>query len=376
MQMLFKNYEKVFYYAIALLLGTLVTLIKLDFPDIGTATPFLLYIFVVIVSAYIGGLGPGLFALGFTGLLSAYFFLHPVYSLRIEEGVSQFRFGVYTIEGILTVLILGALRTVKDQLIQANKHLEERVKNRTKELRLTMNEMLKLNDELKRSNRELEDFAYIASHDLQEPLRKIQSFGNLLADEYVGKLDNEGKMYIERIVHSSKRMRHLIEDLLMYSRVTTKGAEFQDISLNKILHDVVSDMDMQIQQADAQVHIDELPTVKGDETQLYQVFQNLISNALRYRSDKRHPVIQVYSEIEGHFYKIYMRDNGIGFDEKYKDRIFNIFERLHGRQQFQGTGIGLAIVKKITRRHNGSVDVTSKPDKGATFIISLPTISH
>ena len=360
------------YYLLSIVLTTVITLTKLQLPVIGLETPFLLFIFVVIFTAYLGGFGPGLMALVATSFSAAYFFLAPTRSLQISAGIIQMQLVVYIFESLISITILAALRNLRIQLAESNKNLEEKVANRTKELRTTMKEITKVNEELKRSNKELEEFAYIASHDLQEPLRKIQSFGNLLHDEYRGKINEEGQLYIDRMLNASARMRNLIDDLLSYSRVTTNRIEFNTVSLNTIMAELLNTLDIQIQDVNADISVKTLPDVIGDENQLYQLFQNLISNALRYRSDKRKPKIQIWSEKEGSMSRIYVKDNGIGFDEKYKDRIFNIFERLHGRHKYEGTGIGLAIVKKIIQRHKGEVDVKSKIDRGTTFIISLP----
>jgi len=367
-----QTYQKVFQYATALLVTILITFVKIAFPDIGLETPFVLYIFVVIGSAFIGGFGPGIFALLATSFSAAYFFLVPTKSLQVSTGIIQFQLVVYIFEGLITIVILSAVRTLRIQLAEANKYLEERVHNRTKELRTTMNEMSALNEKLKRSNRELEDFAYIASHDLQEPLRKIQAFSNLLTAEYDQKLNDDGRLYLERIQNASMRMRNLIDDLLSYSRVTTHQSEFSTTSLQKVITDILNTLDIQIQEAKATITVKDLPQVQGDENQLYQLFQNLISNALRYHSKKRKPQIKIWSDTKDNTSRIFVKDNGIGFDEKYKERIFNIFERLHGKHTYEGTGIGLAIVKKIVIRHKGTVDVKSKPDHGTTFIISLP----
>lgn len=360
------------YYLLGIVLTAVVTLTKIQLPAVGLQTPFLLFIFVVILTAFIGGFGPGIVALVATSFSAAYFFLAPTGNIHVPSGINQTQMIVYIFEGLITISILGTLRTLKIQLAESNKSLEEKVANRTKELRTTMKEITKVNDELKRSNKELEEFAYIASHDLQEPLRKIQSFGNLLYDENKDTLNEDGKLYINRMLSASSRMRSLIDDLLSYSRVTTHQVEFNTVSLDQMMTELLNTLDIKIQEVNAEISVNSLPDVVGDENQLYQLFQNLLSNALRYRSEKRKPKIHIWGEKEGSFAQIYIKDNGIGFEEKYKDRIFNIFERLHGRHKYEGTGIGLAIVKKIIHRHKGTIDVTSQPDIGTTFIISLP----
>lgn len=360
------------YYLLGIVLTAVVTLMKIQLPAVGLESPFLLFIFVVILTAFLGGFGPGIVALIATSISAAYFFLIPTRSIQLSSGVNQMQMIVYIFEGLITVSILGALRTLRIQLAESNKNLEEKVANRTKELRTTMKEITKVNDDLKRSNKELEEFAYIASHDLQEPLRKIQSFGNLLYDENKDRLNDDAQLYINRMLSASSRMRNLIDDLLSYSRVTTHQIEFSTVSLDQVMTELLNTLDIKIQEVKAEVTVKSLPDVVGDENQLYQLFQNLVSNALRYRREKRKPKIRIWGEKEGSFVHIFVKDNGIGFEEKYKDRIFNIFERLHGRKKYEGTGIGLAIVKKIIQRHKGTIDVKSKPGVGTTFIISLP----
>lgn len=261
-------------------------------------------------------------------------------------------------------------RKLEAELLAAKDYLEQRVKERTKALQST-------NIELQRSNRELEDFAYVASHDLQEPLRKIQAFGNLLEEEYAGKL-NEGKLYIERMQGAAARMRTLIDDLLAFSRITTRGQEKTKIDLNKLIQETLADMEVHIKDLKAKVEIKKLPMVNADPLQMRQLFQNMISNSLKFHKPGIAPVIKVHStkaENTKGKVAIYIKDNGIGFDEKYIDRIFTVFQRLHGKEDYEGTGIGLAVVRKIVERHNGMILAKSKPGEGATFIITLPAVN-
>lgn len=258
-------------------------------------------------------------------------------------------------------------RKLEGQLLAAKEHLEQHVKDRTKELNAT-------NTELQRSNRELEDFAYVASHDLQEPLRKIQAFGNLLEEEYASKLE-EGALYVERMQHAAARMRTLIDDLLAFSRVTTKAQEMVDVDLNKLIKETLSDMEIRIKELNAKVEVKKLPTIKADPVQMRQLFQNLISNALKFHKKGVSPVITIYpmKDLEQKTkHVIYVEDNGIGFDEKYTDRIFTVFQRLHGKEDYEGTGVGLAVVRKIMERHNGMILAKSTLGKGATFILTFP----
>ncbi len=221
------------------------------------------------------------------------------------------------------------------------------------------------------SNRELEQFAFIASHDLQEPLRKIQAFGDRIGTKYRDKLDEEGKEYLTRMQNAAKRMQQFIRDLLKYSRVATHPEPPDTVDLRQTVMEVISDLELIIQRWGADVEVFELPAVKVEKSQIHQLFQNLIANALKFHGEKQ-PHIKIYSQRTDHDCQIFVEDNGIGFDEKYLDRIFAPFQRLHGRSVYEGTGMGLAICRKIVERHGGSITAKSKPGAGSTFIITLP----
>lgn len=229
--------------------------------------------------------------------------------------------------------------------------------------------------ELERSNRELQDFAFIASHDLQEPLRKVQAFGERL-EKRSDQLDETGRDYLRRMRQASGRMQNLIQDLLSYSRVTTRGGMLQSVSLDRVLDAVQLDMETTIESAGGTIERQPLASVQGDARQLGQMLQNLLSNALKFRREDESPVIRVYGEANGDgSWTLCVSDNGIGFDEKYLDRIFNPFQRLHERQQFSGTGIGLAIVRKIAERHQAEITARSKPGSGSIFRVTFrPTM--
>jgi len=235
-------------------------------------------------------------------------------------------------------------------------------------------------EELKRSNEELEQFAYIASHDLQEPLRKIQAFGDRVRSKYNDVLDERGLDYLRRMQDAASRMQSLITDLLLLSRVTSKAQPFIEVDLDQVVHEVLSDLEVRIERIGGQVEVSDLPTVKADPMQMRQLLQNLISNALKFRREDRPPSVKVYGRIlrrstaqgvKSPAFQIHVEDNGIGFDEKYLDRIFKPFQRLHGRNVYEGSGIGLAICQKIAERHGGDITATSTPGQGATFTITL-----
>ncbi len=241
----------------------------------------------------------------------------------------------------------------------------------------TMKKLSVMNERLEVSNRELLDFAYVSSHDLQEPLRKIQAFGDRLRSTCQDSLNEKGLDYLERMLNAASRAQILINDLLAFSRVTTKAQPFQPIKLSEVLEGVLSDLEVSIEESGVILEIDPLPIIEADALQMRQILQNLIGNSLKFLRDGVTPVVQVrsriYSECGEDWCEIRVIDNGIGFEQQYAERIFQIFQRLHGRKTFEGTGIGLAICRKIAERHNGTLTAVGEPDQGATFIFTLPT---
>ncbi|WP_282610674.1 ATP-binding protein [Pelagibius sp. Alg239-R121] len=233
---------------------------------------------------------------------------------------------------------------------------------------------------LGRSNRELQDFASVASHDLQEPLRKIEAFGDRLASRCEEQLDEQGQLYLERMLSAAGRMRLLINDLLTYSRVTTKGRPFEPCNLDTIAKEVVSDLQVRIEETGAAIDLASLPTIDADLVQMRQLFQNIISNSLKYHKEGVPPKITIGGTVgdkESRSYcALQFADNGIGFEMRYADRIFSIFQRLHGNQEFEGTGIGLATCRKIVERHGGLIEVDSVVGEGSTFTVKLPVVQR
>ncbi len=246
-----------------------------------------------------------------------------------------------------------------------------------------------LNRELTRSNENLQQFAYVASHDLQEPLRKIQAFGDLLQQQYGRQFSPDAQDIIHRMQSAAQRASTLIRDLLAYSRVSTERQPHKRLSLTTVLTDVLEDLDFALHEVGGQVEAAELPTLPGDQVQLRQLFHNLLSNAIRFRQPNQPPVITIEAESVGAdalpadrigvvklpdqpFWKITVQDNGIGFDAQHNERIFQLFQRLHGKSRYAGTGIGLAIARRVAENHGGFIAAESTPGAGATFSVYLP----
>jgi PAS domain S-box-containing protein len=283
---------------------------------------------------------------------------------------------------------IGAMADIDDQKRQSE-NLEHMVRRRTAALLEQIEERKRAEQkvqavatELSRSNAELEQFAYVASHDLQEPLRKIQAFGDRLKTKVRDDLPETGREYVDRMLNSAGRMRRLIDDLLTFSRVTTQPRVFTRINLVDIVQEVVSDLSERIEQAEGTVKLGELPCIDADPTQMRQLFQNLIANAVKFQRPGVPPVVEIVGELlidspipNGEplpTCRLTIRDNGIGFDEKYLDRIFQVFQRLHGREEYEGTGIGLAICRKIVEQHGGAITARSRLGEGTTFVVTLP----
>jgi len=263
--------------------------------------------------------------------------------------------------------------------------LNEGLKTEVAERKRAEEELKLLTASLERSNRELQDFASVASHDLQEPLRKVRAFGDLLKSGYGDTLAGQGQDYLQRIVAATERMQTLINDLLTLARVTIKAEPFVPVDLAAVAEGVLDDLEVSIQQAGGSVEVSGLPTIDAEPTQMRQLLQNLISNSLKFHKKGEPPVVKVRSEfLDGpdrndganpvgqKLVNLMVEDNGIGFDEKYLGRIFNVFQRLNGRAEFPGTGIGLAVCHRIVGRHCGAITAKSQPGQGSTFIVTLP----
>jgi light-regulated signal transduction histidine kinase (bacteriophytochrome) len=259
------------------------------------------------------------------------------------------------------------MKQADEELKALNQTLEQRVAERTAVAE-------QRTQELARSNAELQEFAYVASHDLQEPLLAVSSFATWLARTYENQLDATAQDRIERIVNGAVRMQRLIGDLLTYSRVGRQRKPFAPIECERVLNETLANLRVAVEESGGEVTADRLPTVLADELELSQLFQNLIGNALKFRGAE--PVrIHVGARRQNGEWVLSVRDNGIGIDPKYGERIFQIFQRLHGRSKYPGTGIGLAICKKIVERHGGRIWVESEAGRGSTFLFTLPAAS-
>jgi signal transduction histidine kinase len=309
---------------------------------------------------------------------------------RLIHSIGQTRFSS---QGVPVVLSGFSRDVTHERAVQLA--LQQQVEERTEELAATNEELAASNEELEeanqlliRSNDNLQQFAYVASHDLQEPLRKIQQFGNLLQLRQTNRgLDTESVGYIERMQLAATRMSTLIRDLLTYSRIETHRDTALPVSLNEVVTDVQMNLELQLSETHARLEVDALPVIIGDFSQLSQLFQNLIGNALKFRRDDTVPMVRINTQLVtldqlpvdarparqvSAYHRIDVVDNGIGFDGKYVDRIFQVFQRLHSKNEYAGTGIGLAICQKVVANHGGSITAQSQPGQGATFSVYLP----
>jgi PAS domain S-box-containing protein len=238
-------------------------------------------------------------------------------------------------------------------------------------LKTAQQDLLQRSEELQRSNEDLEQFAYVASHDLQEPLRAVAGCVQLLSKRYRGQIDARADEFITHAVDGAERMQTLINDLLQYSRVGTRGNEFRPVELARALQAALKNLENSIAESQAVITHDSLPVISADLTQMTLLFQNLIGNALKFRKPDVQPCIHVASERRGSEWVISVRDNGIGMSSEYFDRVFGVFQRLHTRAEYPGTGIGLALCKRIVERHGGKIWITSEPGAGSTFFCSF-----
>lgn len=288
-------------------------------------------------------------------------------SIHVSLAISAIRDTSGKIMGASTIARdITERKLMEEELRKSHDELELRVQERTAELCAAVTKLEQLNEEL-------QEFAFVASHDLQEPLRKIQAFGDILLKKHKESLNPEGQEHIGRISKAANRMSELLRALLDYSRTGTNELNFKPVSLTEVARDAASDLEIRITQAKGSVEIGELPTVQGDAPLLRQLFQNIIGNSIKFRKQSEPPIVKIHGRVADATCQVFIEDNGIGFDEYYCKKIFEPFQRLHGRESlYSGTGMGLAICKKIVARHAGNITVKSTPGQGAIFIVTLP----
>lgn len=295
-----------------------------------------------------------------------------------EDGVIRWvraKGKVYFNEQDKPTRFIGSVIDITDKAM-AIQQIEKLVEERTSELAEANERLLQLNKELKRSNANLEEFAHAASHDLKEPVRKIHFFTNRLREQLAARLNDTEEQSFNRIENATQRMGNLIDDLLLYSHVSQRPHETETVDLTEGVQRVLEDLDLDIEEKKAIITLGNLPSIKGYRRQLQQMFQNLISNALKYSKVDERPVIEINTqEVQQSgktYYLISVKDNGIGFAPEYAQKIFQMFTRLHGKQEYSGTGVGLSIVKKVVENHNGFIEVESEPGIGSNFKVYLP----
>jgi light-regulated signal transduction histidine kinase (bacteriophytochrome) len=275
----------------------------------------------------------------------------------------------------------------EQKLIAINKNLENEInerKNSEEKIKLLNLQLLQNIDKLEAANKDLDRFAFMASHDLQEPLRKINVFSERLDSQYGKRLDEEGRKYIHRIQTATNRLQALIKDILTFSKITIDKTVFVNGDLTPLVKDVLAELDDIIKEKKAEVHVEQLPSLSFNPNLMRLLFYNLIHNSLKYSKKDVPPIIRIYSEPDSkvdkatntetkkQYSRIFISDNGIGFEQVFSEQIFDMFKRLHGQNEYEGTGIGLALCKKIIEEHNGFISARSAVGEGSTFVISLP----
>jgi signal transduction histidine kinase len=324
-----------------------------------------------------------LLVFGMIGIFVAYFILNYLLTYRRTlKSISGLQVGTRIVgSGNLNYTIKEIRNDEIGDLAHAFNEMTAKLSSSYSALELEVAERKRAQEELKRymakleqNNQALQEFASIASHDMREPLRKVTNFGNLLEQKHGLSLGEEGKNYLTRMLNAADRMQLLLNSLFDYARVSTKAEPFREVDLTALIHEVLSDLEVSIEKTGGTVELGELPAIKADPSQIRQLFQNLIGNALKFHKEGEKPVVEVRSSVNGsHRVQITVEDNGIGFDEKHLDQIFAPFHRLHGRSSgYEGAGMGLAICRKIVERHGGSITAKSAPGAGAKFIVTLP----
>lgn len=375
------------HFRLALLLGLVLPIVVVAIRVMTEAkpalTPFLHNGILVIVVAWVGGLWPGLLATATHLVVVGLWIIAPT-------SASWLGFASVFLQGALLASLGEARLRAVARWEKLTAELEQRVAERTAALvaskaRLEQEaaereraiaELTSAGRQLQASNRELETFASVASHDLQEPLRKIRTFSDRLMQRHAAGLDPEGRDYLARSVNAAERMSKLIDDLLTYSRITTHAKPRVSVDLSEVVAGVVSDLESRIADSGARLEVEPLPTFVADPAQMRQLFQNLIANALKFVAPGEAPDVLVSGRIENRegipAAVLSVADRGIGIEERHRTKIFDMFQRLHGRDVYEGTGIGLAICRKIAEHHGGEIDVAERPDGGTIFTVIVP----
>ncbi len=345
------------------------------------ASPFLLFGLVVVTASWIGGLDAGLAAM-LSFLATSYSLLAPPWDWKtlvvaLVEGTLMSWLGSTRLKAILSWTNLRQeleqrIDRRTSQLARTNVRLQEEVEAHE----LTIGNLVSATGQLTSSNKELELFASAASHDLQEPLRKIRTFADRLLNRHAEGVSDAARDDLARIARAAERMSTLIEGLLAYSRLARQSGIARQVDLDEVVRGVLSDLALLIESGGARVEVGPLPTIEADEVQMRQLFQNLISNALKFVAPEAPAEIRVHGEVDPSavppFCRLFVADRGIGFEPRYREKVFDMFQRLHERGRYEGSGIGLAICRKIVERHGGTIEVSSEVGRGSTFVVTLP----
>jgi signal transduction histidine kinase len=340
----------------------------------GEMPPFL---FALALTAWFGGTGPALLAVLLSCVVFDYFFIQPVYSFTMSRQEAPYLI-VFALFAVLVTWFSNSRKRVEDDLREARERLELELAERRRredQIRGLNEELSKRSLALETSNKELEAFAYSVSHDLRAPLRHMSGFSELLQKSAAASLNDKSKRYLLMILESAKRMGNLIDDLLAFSRIGRAEARRTLVSLDQIVREAVTEVRLQAAGRDIAWTIGDLPSVYGDRSMLRLVLVNLVSNAVKFTRTRTSASVQIGClEKRGDQAVMFVRDNGVGFDMKYIDKLFGVFQRLHGPEEFEGTGIGLATVQRIVHRHGGKVWAEGMVNEGATFYFSVAEV--
>jgi len=383
--------------AVGVVVGITMLRLALEQEKLVTGEHFLLYSLGVVLVALWGGFWPGVVATILSTVAIDYFFLPPLYAFTIHRPEEYFPLFMYVVQGTLISWLAESKMHMVQTLFNARVDLEKRVERRTTELRQAnaalerqarknermAEDLRRYAEQLQRTHSELQEFASIASLDLQAPLRKILEYSERVRSEHRPALGETGQEQLQRLQASALRMSNLLPSLVAFSRVNARSQPFLPVELGRIFRDVMEDMHDKIEEVNALVQIGELPTISADPLQIRKLFENLLSNAIKFRREKvplsvrvsgriLEPAISGISGAHAAMCEIQVADNGIGFDEKHLDRLFAIFQRLHGRGTYEGTGVGLAICRKVCELHGGLITAKSREGEGSTFIVRLP----